>query len=97
MHAIQELISLGLAYPILIGRPSVIEKRIEKLGLQIKIGEDFELINNENDSRFKTYWQQYYQLMKRHGVSQEMARREVINNPTLIAALMIPAKVKPMA
>ncbi|WGL97137.1 NADP-dependent malic enzyme [Arsenophonus sp. aPb] len=89
LHATQELISLGLAYPILIGRPSVIEKRIEKLGLQIRIGEDFELINNENDPRFKTYWQQYYQLMKRHGVSQEMARREVINNPTLIGALMI--------
>lgn len=89
LHATQELISLGLAYPILIGRPSVIEKRIEKLGLQIKIGENFELINNENDPRFKTYWQQYYQLMKRHGVSQEMARREVINNPTLIGALMI--------
>lgn len=89
LHATQELISLGLAYPILIGRPSVIEKRIEKLGLQITIGEDFELINNENDPRFKTYWQQYYQLMKCHGVSQEMARREVINNPTLIGALMI--------
>lgn len=89
LHATQELISLGLAYPILIGRPSVIEKRIEKLGLQIKIGDDFELINNENDPRFKIYWQQYYQLMKRHGVSQEMARREVINNPTLIGALMI--------
>lgn len=89
LHATQELISLGLAYPILIGRPSVIEKRIEKLGLQIRIGQDFELINNENDPRFKTYWQQYYQLMKRHGVSQEMARREVINNPTLIGALMI--------
>lgn len=89
LHATQELVSLGLAYPILIGRPSVIEKRIEKLGLQIKIGEDFELINNENDPRFKAYWQQYYQLMKRHGVSQEMARREVINNQTLIGALMI--------
>lgn len=89
LHATQELISLDLAYPILIGRPSVIEKRIEKLGLQIRIGEDFELINNENDPRFKTYWQQYYQLMKRYGVSQEMARREVINNPTLIGALMI--------
>ncbi|SPP31262.1 NADP-dependent malic enzyme [Arsenophonus endosymbiont of Aleurodicus floccissimus] len=89
LHATQELISLGLAYPILIGRLSVIEKRIEKLGLQIKIGEDFALINNENHSRFKTYWQQYYQLMKHHGVSQEMARREVINNPTLIGVLMI--------
>ncbi|HGJ5877134.1 MAG TPA: NADP-dependent malic enzyme [Arsenophonus sp.] len=89
LHATQELISLGLAYPILIGRPSVIEKRIEKLGLQIEIGKDFELINNENDPRFKAYWQQYYNLMKRQGVSQEMARREVINNPTLIGALMI--------
>ncbi|MFS1538250.1 MAG: NADP-dependent malic enzyme [Candidatus Phlomobacter fragariae] len=89
LHATQELISLGLVYPILIGRPSVIKKRIEKLGLQIEIGKDFELINNENDPRFKIYWQEYYKLMKRHGVSQEMARREVINNPTLIGALMI--------
>lgn len=89
LYATKELISLNLAYPILIGRPSVIEKRIEKLGLQIKIGEDFELINNENDPRFKTCWQQYYQLMKRHGVSQEMARKEAINNSTLIGAMII--------
>ncbi|MCK1143887.1 NADP-dependent oxaloacetate-decarboxylating malate dehydrogenase [Providencia stuartii] len=89
LHATQELVSLGLAFPILIGRPSVIEMRIQKLGLHIELGKDFEVVNNENDPRFKEYWQEYYQIMKRRGVSQEMARRVVIGNPTLIGGIMV--------
>ncbi len=89
LHATQELVSLGLAFPILIGRPSVIEMRIQKLGLHIELGKDFEVVNNENDPRFKEYWQEYYQIMKRRGVSQEMARRAVIGNPTLIGGIMV--------
>ncbi|MDK7736689.1 NADP-dependent oxaloacetate-decarboxylating malate dehydrogenase [Providencia stuartii] len=89
LHATQELVSLGLAFPILVGRPSVIEKRIQKLGLHIELGKDFEVVNNENDPRFKEYWQEYYQIMKRRGVSQEMARRAVIGNPTLIGGIMV--------
>ncbi|ELQ7148326.1 NADP-dependent oxaloacetate-decarboxylating malate dehydrogenase [Salmonella enterica] len=75
LHATQELITLGLAKPILIGRPSVIEMRIQKLGLQIKAGVDFEIVNNESDPRFKEYWSEYYQIMKRRGVTQEQAQR----------------------
>ncbi len=75
LHATQELVSLGLAFPILVGRPSVIEMRIQKLGLHIELGKDFEVVNNENDPRYKEYWQEYYQIMKRRGISQEMARR----------------------
>lgn len=89
LHATQELVTLGLAYPILIGRPSVIEMRIKKLGLHIQAGKDFEVVNNENDPRFKEYWQEYYQIMKRRGVSQEQARRAMIGNPTLIGAIMV--------
>ncbi|MFW5392420.1 NADP-dependent oxaloacetate-decarboxylating malate dehydrogenase [Yersinia sp. 2544 StPb PI] len=89
LHATQELISQELAYPILIGRPSVIETRLKKLGLQITAGKDFEVVNNESDSRFNEYWQEYYQIMKRRGVSQEQARRAVIGNPTLIGSIMV--------
>lgn len=89
LHATQELISLGLAKPILIGRPSVIEMRLKKLGLKIEAGKDFEVVNNESDPRFKAYWGEYYQIMKRRGVSPEQAQRAVIGNPTLIGAIMV--------
>ncbi|GKV94136.1 NADP-dependent oxaloacetate-decarboxylating malate dehydrogenase [Pectobacterium aroidearum] len=89
LHATQELVTLGLAFPILIGRPSVIEMRLQKLGLQLTIGKDFEVVNNESDPRFKEYWSEYFQLMKRRGVSQEKAQRAVIGNPTLIGAIMV--------
>ncbi|GLR10544.1 NADP-dependent malic enzyme [Mixta theicola] len=89
LHATQELVSLGLAKPILIGRPNVIEMRLQKLGLKIEAGKDFEVVNNESDPRFKAYWSEYYQMMKRRGVSPEQAQRAVIGNPTLIGAIMV--------
>lgn len=89
LHATQEMVSQGLAFPILVGRPSVIEMRLQKLGLQLTPGKDFEVVNNESDPRFNEYWGEYYQIMKRRGVSEEQARRAVIGNPTLIAAIML--------
>ncbi|WON75778.1 NADP-dependent oxaloacetate-decarboxylating malate dehydrogenase [Serratia sp. UGAL515B_01] len=89
LHATQEMVSQGLAYPILVGRPNVIEMRLKKLGLQLTPGKDFEVVNNQSDPRFKEYWGEYYQIMKRRGVSQEQARRAVIGNPTLVAAIML--------
>jgi len=89
LHATQEVASQGTAFPILIGRPAVIEKRIERLGLKLVAGKDFELVNNESDPRFNEYWKEYYGIMKRHGVSQEQARRRVIGNTTLIGSLMV--------
>ncbi|ANI31297.1 malic enzyme [Yersinia entomophaga] len=89
LHATQELVSQGLAFPILIGRPSVIDMRLKKLGLQIVAGKDFEVVNNESDPRFNEYWQEYYQIMKRRGVSQEQARRAVISNTTVIGSIML--------
>ncbi|MCW3481868.1 NADP-dependent malic enzyme [Neisseriaceae bacterium JH1-16] len=89
LHATQEIASQGIAFPVLVGRPSVIEKRIEKLGLKLEAGKDFELVNNESDPRYAEYWKEYYEIMKRRGVSQEQARRRVIGNTTLIGALMV--------
>lgn len=89
LHATQELISQGLAFPILIGRPNVIEMRLKKLGLHLQAGKDFEVVNNQSDPRFHEYWGEYYRIMKRRGILQEQARRAVINNPTVIAAIMV--------
>jgi malate dehydrogenase (oxaloacetate-decarboxylating)(NADP+) len=89
LHATQEIVAQGLALPILIGRTSVIEKRISKLGLKLEIGKDFQLVNNESDPRFNAFWQEYYKLTQRQGVSQEQARRRMIGNSTLIGAMML--------
>jgi malate dehydrogenase (oxaloacetate-decarboxylating)(NADP+) len=89
LHATQELITLGLAKPILIGRPAVIEMRLKKLGLQMRAGVDFEIVNNESDPRFKEYWNEYYNIMKRRGITQEQAQRAVISNTTVIGAIMV--------
>lgn len=89
LHATQELVTLGLAKPILIGRPGVIEMRIQKLGLQIRPGIDFEIVNNESDPRFKEYWTEYFNIMKRRGITQEQAQRAVISSTTAIGAIMV--------
>lgn len=89
LRAIQEAIDFKIAKITVIGRPAVIEKRISSLGLRIKPGFDFTIINNESDSRFKDFWSDYYELNKRKGVSPESAKREIIRNTTLIGALAI--------
>ena len=89
LHAAQQIISQKLAFPVLIGRPSVIETRLKKLGFTIQPDKDFELVNNENDPRYREYWEEYYRLRKRHGVTEEMARRRMIGNTTLIGAMML--------
>ncbi|NLR75428.1 NADP-dependent malic enzyme [Leeia aquatica] len=89
LHAVQAVVDEGLASPILIGRPAVIQQRIEKLGLRIRPGEHFELVNPEYDPRYREYWSLYYELMQRKGVTIADAKREVRRRVTMIAALMI--------
>ncbi|MGO3859968.1 MAG: phosphate acyltransferase, partial [Neisseriaceae bacterium] len=89
LHATQQIVLQGIAYPVLIGRPSVIEKRIQKLGLRLTAGVDFELVNNQDDPRYRDYWEDYYEISKRNGVSPEMARRKLIGNTSLIGAIMV--------
>ena len=89
LHAVQMVVDEGLAYPILVGRPAVVEQRIAKLGLRIRAGEDFELVNPENDPRFREYWSEYHRLMQRKGVTPELAKREMRRRGTLIAAMLL--------
>jgi malate dehydrogenase (oxaloacetate-decarboxylating)(NADP+) len=89
LHAVQTVVDEGMAQPILIGRPSVVEQRITKLGLRIRAGVDFELVNPENDARFHEYWTEYHQLMQRHGITADDAKHEMRQENTLIAAMMV--------
>ncbi|MBI1174860.1 MAG: NADP-dependent malic enzyme [Sideroxydans sp.] len=89
LHAAQVVVDEGLARPILIGRPAVIEQRIRKLGLRIRSGEHFELVNPESDPRYREYWTEYHRLTQRHGVTPESARREMRRSTTLIGAMLV--------
>ncbi len=89
LRAVQTVIDDGLARPILIGRPGVIEARIKRLGLRMRIGVDFDLTNPDDDPRFNDYWQLYHQIMARRGVSPAAAKAIVRSRSTVIAALMV--------
>ena len=89
LRAIQVIVDEGLAKPILIGRPAVVERRIERFGLRIRAGTDFELINPEFDTRYKDYWQTYHQLTHRKGVTEAYAKIEMRRRNSLIGAMMI--------
>jgi malate dehydrogenase (oxaloacetate-decarboxylating)(NADP+) len=89
LRAAQIVVEGDLARPILIGRPAVIEARIAKAGLRLKLGTDFDCVNPEDDPRFRQYWETYHQLMGRNGVSQEAAKAAVRRSTTTIAALMV--------
>ncbi|MDR9388826.1 MAG: NADP-dependent malic enzyme [Wenzhouxiangella sp.] len=89
LRAVQVLVDDGLAQPILIGRPDVVSMRIEKAGLRIRAGEDFELVNPESDPRFKAYWQTFYGITKRRGVTPQSAKALVRTRDTIIASLMV--------
>ena len=89
LRAVQTVIDEKLAFPILIGRPDVIATRIERLGLRMREGVDFELTNINDDPRFNDYWQQYHALTERRGVSPAAAKNLLRSRPTLIAALMV--------
>ena len=89
LHAVQTVVDEGIAYPILIGRPAVIEQRIAKLGLRIRAGEHFELVNPDSDPRFREYWSEYHRIMQRHGITPDSAKREMRRHNTLIAAMLV--------
>ena len=89
LRGVQTIVDEGLAKPILVGRPAVVEANIAKLGLRLKAGIDFEMINQDADPRYKDYWQYYYNLMQRRGISVELAKREVRRRTTLIGALLL--------
>jgi malate dehydrogenase (oxaloacetate-decarboxylating)(NADP+) len=89
LRAAQVVVDEGLAKLILVGRPGVIERRIERNGLRIRPGVDFELVNPESDPRYREYWTEYHRLAERSGVSQQSAQIEMRRRPTLIGAMMM--------
>jgi malate dehydrogenase (oxaloacetate-decarboxylating)(NADP+) len=89
LHAVQTLIDERTAQPILVGREEVVQKRIAKLGLRLKKGRDFELVNPEDDKRFNDYWKTYHSLTERKGVTPATAKMAVRTRNTIIAALMV--------
>jgi malate dehydrogenase (oxaloacetate-decarboxylating)(NADP+) len=89
LRAAQQAMEDGFAQPILIGRPAVIEARIAKAGLRLKLGHDIECVNPESDTRFRQYWEAYHRRMGRQGVTPEAAKAAVRRSNTLIGALAI--------
>ncbi|SFE04367.1 malate dehydrogenase (oxaloacetate-decarboxylating)(NADP+) [Sulfitobacter brevis] len=89
LRAAQAIIEETVETPILIGRPEVIERRIAKAGLNLRLGDNIELVNPENDPRYRDYWETYHNLMCRRGVSPDIARAIMRTNTTAIGAVMV--------
>jgi malate dehydrogenase (oxaloacetate-decarboxylating)(NADP+) len=89
LRAAQFALDDGLAEPIIIGRPAVVEQRIAKAGLRLRPGQNIVLINPDDDPRFKQYWQAYHRMMGRRGISPEAAKNAVRRSTTTIAAMMV--------
>jgi malate dehydrogenase (oxaloacetate-decarboxylating)(NADP+) len=89
LRATQVVLEEKLARPILVGRPSVVETRIKRFGLSIKAGKDFDLVNPEDDPRYRSYVQTYIDVAGRRGVTPEAARTVVRTTNTVIAALAV--------
>jgi malate dehydrogenase (oxaloacetate-decarboxylating)(NADP+) len=89
LRATQVIADEKLARPILVARPAVLERRVQRYGLRIKAGVDFDLVNPEDDPRHRDYWTEYHRLTERKGVSIQWAKLEMRRRLTLIGAMMM--------
>ena len=89
LRAVQVVVDEGLARPTLIGRPEVIAQRIEKFGLRLAAGRDYDLVNTEDDHRFRDYWQRYHTMTARKGVTAQLAKIEMRRRLTLIGSMLL--------
>jgi malate dehydrogenase (oxaloacetate-decarboxylating)(NADP+) len=89
LRAVQVVADEGLARPVLVGRASVILARIDKLGLRLQEGRDFEIVNIDDDSRYRDYWQTYHRMMDRRGVTEQFAKIEMRRRLTLISSMLL--------
>jgi malate dehydrogenase (oxaloacetate-decarboxylating)(NADP+) len=89
LRAAQVVLDEGIARPILIGRPDVIDQRIERLGLRLKAAKDFDVVDPNNDPRYREYWSEYHRLGARRGVTPGIAKSEMRRIPTLIGAMLM--------
>ena len=89
LRAVQVIVDESVARPILIGRPAVIERRLERFGLRMRAGTDLEIVNPESDPRYRQYCQTYHRMTERRGVTEQYARIEMRRRHTLIGAMLI--------
>jgi malate dehydrogenase (oxaloacetate-decarboxylating)(NADP+) len=89
LRAAQVMVDEGLARPWLVGRASQIAYRIEKLGLRLQVGKDVEVINIDDDPRYREYWQTYHQLTERKGVTEQFAKIEMRRRLTLVGSMLL--------
>ena len=89
LRACQIVVDEGLARPTLIGRPAIIAERIEKFGLRLKEDLDYDVVNVEQDHRYRDLWQTYHQLMERRGVTEQLAKIEMRRRLTLISSMLL--------
>ncbi len=89
LRAVRTILDDKMATPILIGRPKVVKARIKKIGIDLKIDRDFQLVNPQKDKRFKEYWMLYHEIMQRKGATPEIAKAIVRTRSSVIAALMV--------
>jgi malate dehydrogenase (oxaloacetate-decarboxylating)(NADP+) len=89
LRAVQIVVDEGLAKPTLIGRPAVIAQRIEKFGLRLKEGVDYEVVNVEQDHRYRDFWQTYYKMTARQGVTEQLAKIDMRRRLSLIGTMML--------
>jgi malate dehydrogenase (oxaloacetate-decarboxylating)(NADP+) len=89
LRAVQVVVDEGLARPTLIGRPAVIAQRIERFGLRLTEGADYDVVNVENDHRYRDFWQTYHRMTERSGVTAQVAKIEMRRRLTLIGAMLL--------
>ena len=89
LRAVQVVVDEGLARPTLIGRPAVIAQRVEKFGLRLLEGRDYDVVNTENDHRYRDYWQTYHRMTSRRGVTEQLAKIEMRRRLTLIGVMLL--------
>ncbi|MBB5203035.1 malate dehydrogenase (oxaloacetate-decarboxylating)(NADP+) [Inhella inkyongensis] len=89
MRAVQVVVDEGLAHPILVGRPAVIERRCERFGLRVRPGKHFEVCNIEDDPRYRDFWQTYHQMGERKGVTEQLAKIEMRRRLTLVSSMLL--------
>ncbi len=89
LRAVQVVLDEGIARPIVIARPAVLERRLERYGLRMRPGREFEAINPESDPRYRDYWRTYHEMTERRGVTEQYAKIEMRRRHTLIGAMMI--------
>jgi malate dehydrogenase (oxaloacetate-decarboxylating)(NADP+) len=89
LRAVQIVVDENLARPTLIGRPEVIAQRVQKFGLRLREGVDYQVVNVENDHRYRDFWQTYHQLTERKGVTEQLAKIDMRRRLSLIGTMML--------